>query len=222
MTRFLATAVLASALLLSASAAYAHSSGQLLSFQGLGDLQVVGDYYNGAGHSGTPNYRISFSSNFIGLRSVFHGGNGEYALTPTNTPAIFVNGVTGSTVTGSMNVNRGFSGGLQFFYTAAFSETVTVWSGVDGTGTVLATMALAANNANCTGAPSYCNWSSVGLDFSGTAKSVTFTGKADGMGISDITIGADTTAVPEPSTLCMLGTGLIGLSWNQLRRILKR
>jgi len=221
MSRLFVSTFVVIVLLLSSSAAYAHS-GELLNFQGLGDLQAVGDFYNGGGISGTPNYGITFSSNFLGLRSVYNGGSGAFSPNPTGTPAIFINGATGTNVIGYMNVNNGFSGGIQFFYTAAFSETVTIWSGANGTGTVLATISLSPNNGSCTGFPTYCNWTSIGLTFAGTAKSVSFSGAANGIGIADITVGADTTAVPEPTTLALLGTGLLGISSRRIRNFFKR
>jgi hypothetical protein len=220
MIRSAGSAVVLSIVLFLCSSAFANSGGELLNFQGLGDLQAVGNFYNGGGMPFTPNYGVTFSSNFFGLRSVYNGGSGAFASNPTGTPAIFMNGAPGASVTGSMNVNAGFSGGIQFFYTAGFSETVTVWSGANGTGTVLATIALSPNNGSCTGFPTYCNWSSAGLNFSGSAKSVTFTGTADGIGLSDITLGSSSTAVPEPSTFYLLGTGLAGVSLSRLRRFL--
>jgi hypothetical protein len=200
--------------------ARAHS-GELLSFQGLGDLQQVGNFYNGGGLPSTPNYGISFSSNFYGLRSVYQGGSGAFSRDPTGTPAIFIMGTTGANATGYMNVNNGFTTGIQFFYTAGFSETVTVWSGTDGTGTVLATITLSANNGSCSGFPTYCHWTSAGLTFNGTAKSVTISGAANGIGLSDITLGSAQTAVPEPSTLILFGCGLAGVSLSQLRKFLR-
>jgi len=114
-------------------------------------------------------------------------------------------------------VTNGFGAGINFYYTAAFQETVTVWSGANGTGTVLAMMTLSANDANCT-AVAYCNWTNAGLAFSGTAGSVTFSGPANGIGLATITLGQSTTAVPEPSSIYLLGTGLIGLCAQGIRR----
>jgi hypothetical protein len=219
MVRFAFGAVLCLVLVaLVVPAAWANST-DLLTFQGLTDLQPVGNFYNGAG-AGVPNYGVSFSSNFYALKSVYQGGAGAFAADPTNTPAIFINGVTGAQTTGSMNVGPGFTSGISFFYTAAFTETVTIWSGANGTGTVLATVSLAANNSSCSGFPSYCNWSAAGLTFSGTAKSVTFSGGANGIGIADITLGQSTTAIPEPSSFLLMGTGLVA-AYGKARRFLR-
>ncbi|MBZ5679205.1 MAG: PEP-CTERM sorting domain-containing protein [Acidobacteriia bacterium] len=196
---------------------------QLLNFNYLNDLQQVGDFYNGGGGPNIPNYGVSFSSNVYGLRSAYapvNPGSGNFSPNPTQTAAIFINGVTGVQTTGYMNVANGFSSGLNFYYTAAFNETVTVWSGANGTGTVLATLSLSPNNSSCSNGPAYCNWTSVGLTFNGTAKSVTFSGGADGIGISDITLGQSTTAIPEPSSIYLLGTGLVGLAIRGARRLL--
>jgi len=223
MVRFVSSAVVLSVFLLASISAHANS-GDLMTFQGLGDLQPVGNFYNGSGPFGTPNFGVTFSSNFFGLRSVFNGGGGNFSATPTGTPAIFVNGTTGMSTTGMMNVNAGFSNGINFFYTAGFTssqnEVVKVWSGANGTGTVLATIVLANNNGGCS-APLYCNWSDAVLGFSGTAKSVTFTGPANEIGFADITIGSNTTALPEPSSIYLLGTGLAGISIAKVRRFFR-
>ena len=143
-------------------------------------------------------------------------------------PAVFItnslNGGSGVPVTGIMNVAPGFSNGLNFFYTAGFAgnlnETVTVWSGANGTGTVLATINLSNNNASCT-SPLYCSWTDAGLSFSGTGHSVTFKGPSNEFGLSDITVGSSMTAVPEPSSIYLLGAGLAAISIGSMRRFFR-
>jgi hypothetical protein len=207
-------------------AATAHAnSGELLTFQYLGDLQSVSNFYNGGGPAGIPNYGITFSSNFYGLRSYLDGGSGNFTPNHDGFPAIFLsnglNAPAGSSALGVMNVTPGFSNGLNFFYTAGFapgqSETVKIWSGLNGTGTVLATIILANNNGGCS-APLYCNWSTAGTSFSGTAYSVTFSGPGNELGLTDITVGSSITGVPEPSSIYLLGVGLVGVSLGKLRR----
>lgn len=226
MKRFVCPAVILLVVLFLSASAFANS-GELLTFQGLGDMQSVGNFYNGAGLSGTPNYGVTFSSNFFGLNPIMNGGSGNYApfsLDSGDPHAIFIsNSLTGSAglpVTGVMNVAGGFSSGLNFFFTAGFAlgqtETVTVWSGANGTGTVLATISLANNNAGC-GAPLYCNWSDASLSFKGTAQSVTFSGPSDELGLTEITIGSSNTAIPESPSIYLLGAGLVGVSLAKLR-----
>jgi hypothetical protein len=72
-----------------------------------------------------------------------------------------------------------------------------------------------------TGSPSCCNWSSASLALSGTAKSVTFTGPANGLGIADITLNQATSTVPEPSSVYLVGTGIMALTLGGIRRFLK-
>jgi hypothetical protein len=227
------TLVLTTFILLSVSA-FANS-GELLNFQGFPDLQPVGNFYNGGGLSDTPNYGVTFSSNFYGLVSYANGGNGEYNPTilaygqPIPIPAaLFIcpggplSGCGGTQTMGVMNVGPGFSNGLNFFYSAAFAtgqtETVTVWSGANGTGTVLATISLANNTMSCVNTVTYCTWSNVGATFSGVAHSVTFNGPVDELGIAEITLGASGTSVPEPASFYLLGAGLVGISATRLRR----
>src|SRR5258708_34314782 len=61
-----------------------------------------------------------------------------------------------------------------------------------------------------------CIWTSVSTSFSGTAHSVTFTGPADEMGISDITLNSTRTALPEPSSIYLLAAGLAGNSSGEV------
>jgi hypothetical protein len=222
MVRGIAKVFVALLVVLTTSSVFANSV-ELLNFNGLGDLQAVGNFYDGGGRTGIPNYGVTFSSDFFGLRSYANGGSGNFAPTPVGTPAVFISsGQTGSAALGVMNVGPGFTTGINFFYSSAFAfnqnETVTIWSGANGTGTVLATLALANNNGSCT-APLYCTWSDASLLFSGTGHSVTFSGPSDQIGFTDITIGSNMSAVPEPSTLWLLGTGILGVAFLGMRRL---
>jgi hypothetical protein len=222
MTRSVVKTALFLAVALFCAQAFA-SSGELMNFQGLGNQQVVGSFYDGGGLASTPNYGITFSSNFYSLISTTYGGGGSYAGTPLGTPAIFINGTTGSPALGVINVSPGFSNGINFFFSAAFTGhqlgTVTIWSGANGTGTVLATITLANNNGICS-SPTFCTWTDVGASFSGVAHSVTFSGPANELGLTDITVGSSSTAIPEPSSFYLLGTGFLGFGIGKVRRFL--
>lgn len=218
MARSIGTSLLLSLLILCSSSIAHATPVDFLNFNYLQNLQPVGDFYNG-GSSKAPNFGVTFSSNVYGLKSTLQGGSGNFSADPTGSPAIFINGTTGSSATGWLSMANGFSSGINFFYTAAFQEVVTVWSGANGTGTVLATITLSPNDSSCGG--SYCNWTDVGLNFSGTAKSVTFTGPANGIGLSDITLGKSSAAIPEPSSFYLLGTGLVGMWGYWSRRLMK-
>jgi len=203
--------------------AYA-TSDEFLTFQGLLDSQQVGNFYNGAGLPGTPNFGVSFSPNIYALWSTDKGGSGNYrsSQTPLGNPVIYVSAPqNGAAATGIMNATNGFSTGLNFYYSAAFAgiqnTTVTIWSGANGTGTVLASITLANNDSSCNPI-SFCTWTSIGALFSGTAHSVTFAGPANTFGLTDITLGSSQTAIPEPSTLLLVGAGLVGVSFGRVRR----
>ena len=212
---------------LACAPAYATSSPFFLNFQYLKNLEPIANFYNG-GRGGLGSYAgynhdfgVTFSSNTLGLRSYLNGGSSNFAATPLGTPAVFFS--SGSS--GYMDVVNGFTTGLNFFYTSLTPITVTVWSAPNGTGSVLATIVLNVNGGppgGCSSPVLYCNWSDIAVAFSGTARSVTFTGPANYLGITDITVGSTRTAIPEPTTLLLFGTGLVGLASLKLRRARQR
>lgn len=157
----------------------------VLDFEGVGDLAFVGSFYSSLG--------IEFSSNALALVDSDAGGSGNFANEPSSdTELIFL---SGSDV--FINVAGGFDTGFSFYYASETPATVNVYDGDDGTGNVLATLnlpPLAQGPSNCAGDPTgdFCNFSPIGVSFSGIAKSIEFEGAANKIGFDDITFGSAT------------------------------
>lgn len=202
----------------------------VLDFEGIGDSAGINDFYNGgtdsAGNSGT-NHGINFSAGSLGLIDKDAGGSGNIANEPSGQTILFFETSTGAI----LNMAAGFDTGFSFFYSTASSATVTVYDGLDATGTVLGTINLAMNydNNGCVGDPngSFCNWDAASVSFAGLAKSINFGGIANLVLFDNITFGSATagqgtqgngTTVPEPAPLALLGFGLLGLGVMRKRR----
>lgn len=184
----------------------------VLDFEGIGDQAAILDFYNGGtdsqGNSGV-NYGISFGEYSLGLIDQDAGGTGNIANEPSGDTVMFF--LVGSAI---LNNAAGFDTGFSFFYSAAYDATVNVYSGLNGTGTLLGSINLTAqHNDGCSGDPTgdFCNYSVAGLGFAGTAHSIDFVGTTNYVVFDNITFGA-VTPVPEPGTWAMLGTGLLGLA----------
>ncbi len=103
--------------------------------------------------------------------------------------------------------------------------TVTVWDQTGATGNLLATVNLPATSLNCVANVTYSCWVPVGVSFSGTAKSVDFSGGADYIAFDNITFGSatpsstGTTSVPTLSkwAMILLAMGLILVVSRRLR-----
>jgi hypothetical protein len=114
-----------------------------------------------------------------------------------------------------MNVAAGFDTGFSFYYSANYAGSVSVYDGLDGTGTLLAMLSLP------TTPNPYTVWVPLGVTFSGTAQSVIFSGSADYIGFDNITLGSDTPgsgAVPEPATWIMMILGFGAIGWSMRHR----
>jgi hypothetical protein len=188
----------------------------VLDFEGIGNGAAVGNFYNGGG--GT-NYGVSFSPATLAIIDADAGGGGNFANEPSPNTIMFFLDANNAI----LNFAAGFDTGFSFFYTSSTAADVTVWSDVNGTGSLLGTISLSAQfTNNCTGDPTgtFCHWDAIGVAFAGTAKSINFGGTANQTGYDNITFGSATPVptIPEPSTYAMLALGLAGIGFAARRR----
>jgi hypothetical protein len=176
-----------------------------------------------------PNAGFTFSSNALVESSGTN--NGKFENLPTdslggNTQILSFSGLGGSSTTDTINFAAGFSS-VSFNYSldgnnSSYNQTVNVWSGVNGTGQLLGTIALTAAGTAvaCTSTlDAYCTWSAAsGSNFSGVAQSLTF-GVANSTPSENLELDAVTvTAVPLPASVWLMASGLVALVGTGLRR----
>lgn len=206
----------------------------VLDFEGVNStypsgFAFVGDFYNGGtssdGTSGT-NYGVSFSGNAQAIclntpgtscSNTSRGGEGD--------PGSQLGGLfflSGSET--YLNYAGGFDTGFSFYYAAPNTPgSIGVYDGLNGTGNLLATLALGLTPSTCTGLGVYCPFEPIGVSFSGTAQSIAFAGVANFIVFDDVTFGSATPgngAVPEPATWAMMigGFGMMGAVMRRRRR----
>lgn len=174
-------------------------------------FNFLNSFYNGGTNSGGTagvNYGVSFAGAAYALSNAYNPD-------PVYSNAPSMGAVMSTTDSdGAMSVASGFSGTVSFYYSSAEAATVNVWSGINGTGSILATFALGANaQTNCSDT-SYCHWDFISLDLgSNIAHSIQF-GDAIGTGFDNVTVNA----VPVPAAAWLMGSALLGLGGVSRRR----
>ena len=180
---------------------------------------AVQNFYNGGtssdGTTGT-NYGITFSSNALAIclnsTTVTCSNTSRGGLAPgSDKGGLFF--LSGSNT--FMDDPAGFTTGFSFNYVSLSQPgSVSAYSGLDGTGTLLATLNLLPNAGSCSGyGAQFCPFSPAGVSFGGIAKSISFAGVANQIVFDDVTFGSTKpgpSGIPEPSTWAMMLLGLVG------------
>ena len=189
-----------------------------LDFEGIGDFNPVGNFYNGG--AGT-NYGIQFSPATLALVDADAGGNGNFANEPSPNTIMFFLDASNAI----LDVAAGFDTGFSFFYTSSTAASVNVYDGLGATGKLLATLNLAAQfSQDCSGDPTggFCNFSPIGVLFDGIAKSIDFGGTANFTGFDNITFGSAApgiSPVPLPAAAWLFGSALLGFAGFKRRTV---
>jgi opacity protein-like surface antigen len=225
--------LLLAALAATALTTVAHAAVVDLNFEGInstypsGYAFINGFYDGGTSSDGTsgPNYGVSFSSNAqaicLNSLTVVCSNTSRGGLAPgSDKGGLFF--LSGSSTT--IDVPAGFTTGFSFNYAEPNTQggSVSVYSGVDGAGTVLASFDLSLTPSDCPGyGAAYCPFVPIGVAFAGTAESIVFGGVADYVVFDDVTFGATTPpppGVPEPATWATMLAGLAGAGAMLRRR----
>lgn len=215
-----ASTVLMSVAALSAlalSAAPARAANTWIDFDGPTSFAFVTEYYNGgtdsAGASGA-NLGVSFSGSILGLANdgLADSPSGNYFSNAPTMGGVMFNNIG---ETGFMNVAKGFTGEVSLFYSSAsaLAGAVTIYSGPNGTGSILGSFSLANNAQLGCSDSSYCHFDLASVSFAGVGRSLVFSSEMSGV-VDNIALSA----VPEPGTYALMLAGLAAVGFVARRK----
>ncbi|MBW4494460.1 MAG: VCBS repeat-containing protein [Oscillatoria princeps RMCB-10] len=158
------------------------SSGTLLNFEGVGDLNYVNNFYASRG--------VTFSENAVAVVDSDAGGSGDFGGEPT--PNTVIAYAEGDSITMNLNQAQAIaSGQISFDYTSPNqTHEVKIYDGLNGTGKLLASATL--GRTPFAGAPDprgqFSPLVPFTMNFVGNAKSVVLGSQKYEIGVDDIRI----------------------------------
>jgi hypothetical protein len=199
------------------SGAPARGGSIVLTFQGLLNGEQVENFYNaGLGSMGSgpgPTFGATFTADAFVLTDMKHY-SGE--PTPPEVMLLGDNSVPGGQqIAATMNVAGGLVSDFSFYYGSIEStdapQSVKIYSGLNGTGTILGSMALMmtpGSSNNPLNPQAVFTATPVDIPFPGVAHSVVFTGGNQQIVFDNIQF---TPAVPAPASLVLLAESALCL-----------
>lgn len=184
-----------------------------LDFEGTaGYVHGIEQFYGGGtdalGQSG-PNYGVSFSGAAVAFSNDDLGP--YYADAPSPLTVMYAEDASAF-----LNVASGFADRLTFAYSSLTNglDVVTIHSGLNGTGTLLASASVFGNAGVGCSSPAFCNFDLTSVRFAGVGRSIGFGGNAGEVLYDNVTLAL----VPEPSAYLLMALGLAAVGVVKRRR----
>ena len=193
--------------LLSAAPSFANTV--TLDFEGVSNSGSINNFYNGgtdipANNTTTATSGVNYGISFGGDALAF--SNDAYTTNYSNAPT---NGTIMSAVgsDAALNIASGFTGPVSFYYSSIAESQVQVFSGLNGTGSVLGTFSLLNNAQSDCVDTTFCHWDIASLNIDGVAKSIQFGTTTYTAGFDNVTVNA----VPLPAAGWAMFSAISGL-----------